>query len=65
MPSAGRIIELHEVLNEIPEDKKCPNCFAPLTLEYATFSPTLEFWLYKCSGFCENKYCRMNLIKEE
>ena len=56
MLSHGRYEDMY---NEVPDDGKCPCCFSPLKIEYATRTPTFEFLLYKCSGFCENRYSRL------
>lgn len=52
-------LQLKELINEVPADLQCPYCYAPLKIVYARSTPSLELWVYKCSGFCDNHYARI------
>lgn len=63
MLSHGKYEDLY---NEVPDDVRCPCCLSPLKLEYATRTPSFEFWLYKCSsGICDLKFSRLVKLTDD
>lgn len=52
------------LLDEVPEDKKCEECYVPLRLYYATYWAGGELWIYECPA-CERKYVRLLAMSPE